>query len=1188
MAQAGLAGSCAAVIQAGRIQRVIVDVLAERGDVKACVRGICLAGAILAFGCLGLTAAASDTLDRAQQLEDAGNVPGARALLAQAAKASASDGELLTGYAEFLERSHDAGAREAFRNAAGTWKKQNKNSNAAAAERRAVLLDLIVGDRASADTDLAEYQALGGTDLTIPPADSYQPGATYESITIPGPYRSFARMAALSPDAGPADIFPALARNIITGGYSAARGGEQLEATEYLKLVLRYLSQVRELDQLAGAEHVIKVSHCESTETNDLLRVLGYRMRGGCGSEVVLETVNAARAFLTTDSGFPLSELEQALQTDRPFSYPYQSTRADVLYTADYWMTAKEKAQGNFLEALIGDPGLCRFYLGMSKLDPETAAGLRQFITPVRLRGFSAIIDFFGGNFEIRQGKAIVPGGAKAATAWADLAGASPDKGAEFFDKLVSRDDGWLAGLYDALSRIHGPVLDYLTEPARMKRFYAAIRGKITTPGPARPVFNSNADLMLLTTRMQIEANGKPHIPGGLEVWKSLFMKGSKDKYDLKLSTAAANWKDADDVVEALFALCRRQVENEPLRIFMTFTDMDRVRTQPLQTATLERLGRNWNVYGPQYSFFSETPELTDRTIMAWMDTAEALDKLREQGFRQDAIAMYQGLTGMWQIFARQGSIPPAGADAALAAATAQFAGIKTNRELFDAGRAGLNALLAAATHGPAVIAGATGGVNPGKGPASTTANVLQERIMTLLAGGPMGGSGGSDDTETRTEVIRQQQRYFDAQALFSPDTIFELADNLESVAKGGALNAQLAARLAAKANDIQMPRASMTFEEKGAQAFGYWVDRHISDQRKLNLRATIDKAAKDPEKLRDIRGQLAPALRDTIVGYNYIRYAPPAAQILLTNPLFVRGHDFVGAQGGDHAWQVTSMYGAGWPSNAGGRLVGSLSSLPYSLAEAEKDFLVPTQTQALIWGDLVPQMILSATIPQYWDVTPAQTHWVAASMRHAEAMIAEAAVNPSVRERVFEAVGRSASLIRSDGVSRAASAGNVRAAIDLLTPSELYFVGQSLSASVGGADSDPGGREMAHLRTAAGSQVSPAAISQVWGTPKPTLTGSYRRELLDVKTFPTLMGYSSRIMAESWESNQLYWASIADDTGVTPARLAVLIPEWTQAALERIFASHLEDWQAMLRSLRSVGEDVRAGKWKETARSIP
>ena len=48
-----------------------------------------------------------------------------------------------------------------------------------------------------------------------------------------------------------------------------------------------------------------------------LNHVLGYRMRGGCGSEVVLETVNATRAFLTTDSGFPLPDLEQALRTYR-------------------------------------------------------------------------------------------------------------------------------------------------------------------------------------------------------------------------------------------------------------------------------------------------------------------------------------------------------------------------------------------------------------------------------------------------------------------------------------------------------------------------------------------------------------------------------------------------------------------------------------------------------------------------------------------------------------------------------------------------------------------------------------------------------------------------------------------------------------------------------------------------------
>ena len=56
-------------------------------------------------------------------------------------------------------------------------------------------------------------------------------------------------------------------------------------------------------------------------ERRRLLRILGFRMRGGCGSEVVLETVNATRAFLTTDSGFPLPALEQALRTNRPFIY---------------------------------------------------------------------------------------------------------------------------------------------------------------------------------------------------------------------------------------------------------------------------------------------------------------------------------------------------------------------------------------------------------------------------------------------------------------------------------------------------------------------------------------------------------------------------------------------------------------------------------------------------------------------------------------------------------------------------------------------------------------------------------------------------------------------------------------------------------------------------------------------------
>ena len=101
-------------------------------------------------------------------------------------------------------------------------------------------------------------------------------------------------------------------------------------------------------------------------------------------------------------------------------------------------------------------------------------------------------------------------------------------------------------------------------------------------------------------------------------------------------------------------------------------------------------------------------------------------------------------------------------------------------------------------------------------------------------------------------------------------------------------------------------------------------------------------------------------------------------------------------------------------------------------------------------------------------------------------------------------------------------------------------------------------------------------AISRAFGTPKPTLANSYEPEILNLRTFPTLMGYSSRIMAESWESNTLYWVALADELSVTPPELNVRIPEWTRRLVEQIFASHLEDWPAVLKSLRAVGEDVR------------
>jgi hypothetical protein len=122
-----------------------------------------------------------------------------------------------------------------------------------------VELDLMAGDRAAAQTHLEAFRSAGGTGLTLPAAVT-PPQSSF--IEIPGPLRSFARMAAISPDISPDDVMSALAHNVTLNGYAAGHGGESLEPTEFLKLVMRYLTQARELEKLAGAEKILTVPTC--------------------------------------------------------------------------------------------------------------------------------------------------------------------------------------------------------------------------------------------------------------------------------------------------------------------------------------------------------------------------------------------------------------------------------------------------------------------------------------------------------------------------------------------------------------------------------------------------------------------------------------------------------------------------------------------------------------------------------------------------------------------------------------------------------------------------------------------------------------------------------------------------------------------------------------------------------------
>ena len=418
-----------------------------------------------------------------------------------------------------------------------------------------------------------------------------------------------------------------------------------------------------------------------------------------------------------------------------------------------------------------------------------------------------------------------------------------------------------------------------------------------------------------------------------------------------------------------------------------------------------------------------------------------------------------------------------------------------------------------------------------------------QDRMMELMAGSRLHAAIRNPRSGRRRYEAGSSKRRSSSRSRLcsiSPTTS-------EALSKGEKLNSALVNRLASRVSDLNLPRASLTAQEKNTFSFGFWTEKHIEAERKLNFRSVVDKSSVSPDRLRDARGLLTPLLRDTLVGFLYAHYAPPGAQILYTNPLFVRSHDFIGIQGSRQTWRTTEVLGSGWPSSAGGRLVGSLATLPYALAEAEQNFLIPTREQALIWGDLVPQMLVSPKLTRWWNVTPEQLHYVGLNMRLGESLLAESAFSadpaPADHGRCWTATTPTRAAFGK--VADFVAAGDLSGAIRFVTPADLYNIGaQAVAQQVKSSSTIP--QTVQAMAAASPDKLSAAAISEAFGTPKPTLANSLHPELLNLRLFPTLMGYSSRLMAESWESNNLYYAALADELYLSPSQLNLLVPDWT------------------------------------------
>ena len=974
-----------------------------------------------------------------------------------------------------------------------------------------------------------------------------------ETIVIPGPMRSFLRMAGISQEVTLDGVLPMMARNASLYGYQAGR------QTEFLVLLERYVRLARELQALSDPSGVIHVQGCNDAVR--LVQVIGYKFQQGCGEpNATLVTANPERAFLTIDSGFPLTALEEALQKHEPFSHQFPATGVPIFFHQKDWiaLTASNKKAGeDLLDALMHDQNLDRLYAALAKCDPLTRDALAQWPGLKRLSLVAPVFDSYGSGINIRDGRVIVPGGDE--KGWEDLVGTNPDNPGEFISHLLTKDGGWLAAYFDVMAHLKQSQQVRLVEGGRLKRLYSAYRSAAPRSNAASGVFPKNAELLILFTSLQWNANGDLEVPGGLGIWGEILSQKTK-------GGGAREWSrrhsldTPERLLETLTSTSASEVSTGPVQIYLMLTAMNAGRSggQRLSDQTQLLVANRLPQFNRWFPIFAEFPQLDDTSVTRFVGAADRIDGISNPTLKANALGAFQADVGIWQILARQGQIPADKLNSSWQGAVQPFLGVGSPVQLFEAGRSSLQSTVQAA---------------------AGNAALTQDEIVDLLAGPPQNTPDGQRVHQELAERIRA---VLDDQRLVSLDTLFGLYDGLGQMAHGASIGSSLIP-LAGNLREFEMPRPIFTGNERSSWAPVVYTSRHAELQIRTDL-SKILRTSGTPAQFEAARGQLTPFLRDTLVGLNYAYYEPPGAEVLHNNPLFVRSHDFssVSVQGIEQIWGDPDLIGVGATAGGGAYLLGSLADLPYALASTEQDFIAPRNVQALIWREVVPDLIVDAVLPRWWSVSRNEMHAAALYQRSGEELLAASVTDSALKQKVLGVLTDRMTPDEIVEVDQALKSQEGAASLVSRTlPSDRFYLAVQFRKRYPDQASKWGqaSQELEDLYKKSPSDADPERLAAAFGVPHPTLTVTSACKLLYLKPFAAFGGNASRLLAESWESNNLYWARLADEMGYSPVMLNVLVPVLTRHMVANIFASNINDWPALLRALEKTGDEFKQGK---------
>ena len=372
--------------------------------------------------------------------------------------------------------------------------------------------------------------------------------------------------------------------------------------------------------------------------TEKVLALLGMKLRISKG---VIELDRGEKKGQVkkqeTASALAIDEvgLQEALKAGKSYEVEITDEWAPVYPNEKLWREAfysNGNETGGIATAMLRLPKMARLYVGISYLDRKAASELLSALNLTTLaQRYADLVYNYAAALAVQGGHAVVPGGRKAESIWANLAGASPGQPGAFFGALLQRNSGRLLPFFFALSQLDRQHQEFFTSnPSRTSQFYKFLADSEQTRHGLSALAYDSAFAQFLRS-VPLDSQDHVDFPGSPEVWtvaKGASTSGTQvAKMMRKVAKAAA--PEVED--ELLLQLAQTRYKESSfyhteMENFLAVARIDLHRAKPLDEQSALLLAQNYIDFFPAYPYLAE---ITGLDYSDYLQFFAAMERMR-------------------------------------------------------------------------------------------------------------------------------------------------------------------------------------------------------------------------------------------------------------------------------------------------------------------------------------------------------------------------------------------------------------------------------------------------------------------------------------------------------------------------------------------------------------------------------